>query len=182
MLQLITGIMYIAVKLEGNKYHNIVPLVSGTEKNLVLTTMYDNQRKGTVHIFIKDGDRTVPVESITVAGIPPAKAGETDINVFCGVKPRNRLYIEISVNDEIISVACVMPYPLKDKIIPSIHLITKTLGDFKRIAPLVKKKAEQELKRKFCFILIKDEKLDLELEKRGWKRIAQDDYYVFLKG
>jgi len=95
---------------------------------------------------------------------------------------KDMAFYKVSVNDEVISVACVMPYPLKDKIIPSIHLITKTLGDFERIAPLVKKKAEQELKRKFCFILIKDEKLDLELEKRGWKRIAQDDYYVFLKG
>jgi len=101
MLQLITGIMYIAVKLEGNKYHNIVPLVSGTEKNLVLTTVYDNQTRGTVHIVIKDGDTAVPVESITVAGIPPAEAGKTDINIFCRIQRRNRLYIEISVNDEV---------------------------------------------------------------------------------
>lgn len=83
---------------------------------------------------------------------------------------------------KIVSVACVMLYPLKDKLIPSIHLIAKTLEDYKKIAPLVKKKAEREFPKKFCFVLIKNEKLDLELERQGWKRIAQDDYYAFLKG
>jgi len=132
-------------------------------------------------LYVEKVNREFPLSELPVprAWLLPFIVGQ---NMAMDHLRKDLAFYKVCINGDVSSVACVMPYPLKDKIIPSIHLITKTLEDFKRIAPLVKKKAEQELKRKFCFVLIKNEKLDLELEKRGWKRIAQDDYYVFLKG
>ncbi len=90
----------IAVKLEGNKYHNLISLIPGTKREIALTTLYDFQTKGTVNIYLTDRGTTVQVGSLIIHDIPPEKAGEPEITVSCSVKKRNKLHIRISVNGQ----------------------------------------------------------------------------------
>ena len=90
----------IAVKLEGNKYHNLISLVPGTKREIALTTSYDFQTKGTVNIYLIDHSITVQIDSLIIQDIPPEKAGEPEITVSCSTNKRNSLHIRIFVNGQ----------------------------------------------------------------------------------
>ncbi|NOY10192.1 MAG: OmpA family protein [Spirochaetes bacterium] len=88
----------IAVKLEGNKYQNLISLIPGAKREILLTTSYDFQTKGTVNIYLIDRSISVQVDSLIIQDIPPEKAGKSEIKALCSVSKRNRLHIRIFVN------------------------------------------------------------------------------------